>query len=281
MIPSGLDPAAVRAVAMDLDGTILGPSLELTDDLVESVAAAKRSGVEPIIATGRMLRSALPYARQLGVTAPLICYQGALIADVATGDWMLHRPVPVALAKEVLRELRETGEHVNLYVDDELYVAQVDEEALAYARHGRLTPHAVGDLESWISEPTTKIVVVGEPERMDDLGARLRASFDGRLFIAKSLPEFLEVAEPDVSKGSGLHWVCEHLGIEAKDVVAFGDNQNDRELLLEAGYGGAAGDADPTLAALADFAVPGPAEDGVAHFLRALAEARGVDSQPG
>ena len=89
------------------------------------------------------------------------------------------------------------------------------------------------------------------------------------------------MAEPDVSKGSGLHWVCEHLGIEAKDVVAFGDNQNDRELLQEAGYGGAAGDADPTLAALADFAVPGPQEDGVARFLQALAEARGVDSQPG
>ena len=139
----------------------------------------------------------------------------------------------------------------------------------------------MGDLVDWISEPTTKIVVVGDPGRMDDLGARLRASFDGRLFIAKSLPEFLEVAEPDVSKGSGLHWVCEHLGISAADVVAFGDNQNDRELLLEAGHGGAAGEADPTLAALADFAVPGPAEDGVAHFLSALAEARGVDSAPG
>ena len=281
MIPGGLDPKAVRAVAMDLDGTILGPSLELTPALVDAVAAAKRSGVEPIIATGRMLRSALPYAHQLGITAPLICYQGALIADVADGHWLLHRPVPVELAKEVLRELRETGEHVNLYVDDELYVAQVDEQAMAYARHGRLTPHPVGDLVDWISEPTTKIVVVGDPGRMDDLGSRLRASFDGRLFIAKSLPEFLEVAEPDVSKGSGLLWVCEHLGIDAAEVVAFGDNQNDRELLLEAGHGGAAGDADPTLAALADFAVPGPAEDGVARFLSALAEARGVDSAAG
>ena len=103
MIPSGLDPKQVRAVAMDLDGTILGPSLELTPALIDAVAAAKRSGVEPIIATGRMLRSALPYARQLGITAPLICYQGALIADVADGGWLLHRPVPVALAKEVRR----------------------------------------------------------------------------------------------------------------------------------------------------------------------------------
>ena len=70
MIPSGLDPGRVRAVAMDLDGTILGPSLELTDALVAAVAAVKRGGVEPIIATGRMLRSALPTRRQLGITAP-------------------------------------------------------------------------------------------------------------------------------------------------------------------------------------------------------------------
>ena len=94
MIPSGLDPKQVRAVAMDLDGTILGPSLELTPALIDAVAAAKRSGVEPIIATGRMLRSALPYARQLGITAPLICYQGALIADVADGA--LAAPPPGA-----------------------------------------------------------------------------------------------------------------------------------------------------------------------------------------
>ena len=274
MIPGSIDPKRVRAVAMDLDGTILGPSLELTPALVDAVAAAKRSGVEPIIATGRMLRSALPYARQLGITAPLICYQGALIADVADGSWLLHRPVPVALAKEVLRELRETGEHVNLYVDDELYVAQVDEQALAYARHGRLTPHPVGDLVDWISEPTTKIVVVGEPARLDVLETQLHDRFGQRLFIAKSLPHFLEVAEPEVSKGSGLRWVCRKLGIDPARVISFGDGANDIELLQEAGLGVAVEDADPALLPHAAFTVPSVEEDGVAAFLEELAAAR-------
>jgi Cof subfamily protein (haloacid dehalogenase superfamily) len=281
VIPSSIDPGRVRAVAMDLDRTILGPSLELTERLISGVKAVKRSGVEPIVATGRMLRSALPYARQIGVTAPVICYQGALIADPADGSWMLHRPVPVALAHEVLRELARTDEHVNLYVDDELYVAQVDEEARAYASHGRLQPHAVGDLVAWLDEPTTKIVVVGESGRMDRLEESLRDRFGGRLFIAKSLPTFLEVAEPDVSKGSGLHWVCEHLGIEPDNVVAFGDGQNDLELLEEAGHGGAVEDAEEKLLAIADFTVPSVVNDGVANFLHALAAARGVDSDAG
>ena len=274
MIPGSIDPKRVRAVAMDLDGTILGPSLELTPGLIDAVEQAKGSGVEPIIATGRMLRSALPYARQLGITAPLICYQGALIADVADGRWLLHRPVPVELAKEVLRELRETGEHVNLYVDDELYVAQVDEQALAYARHGRLTPHPVGDLVDWISEPTTKIVVVGEPARLDVLETQLHDRFGQRLFIAKSLPHFLEVAEPEVSKGSGLRWVCRKLGIDPARVISFGDGANDIELLQEAGLGVAVEDADPALLPHAAFTVPSVEEDGVAAFLEELAAAR-------
>ena len=97
MLPPGLDPAAVQAVAMDLDRTILGPSLEFTDALVDGGGApSSAAGIAPIIATGRMFRSARPYALQLGITAPVICYQGALIADPATGEWLLHRPIDVA-----------------------------------------------------------------------------------------------------------------------------------------------------------------------------------------
>jgi hydroxymethylpyrimidine pyrophosphatase-like HAD family hydrolase len=72
-LPDTLDPAAVQAVAMDLDRTILGASLELTPRLIAAVKATAASGVVPIVATGRMLRSSRPFALQLGVTAPLIC----------------------------------------------------------------------------------------------------------------------------------------------------------------------------------------------------------------
>jgi Cof subfamily protein (haloacid dehalogenase superfamily) len=274
-LPDALDPRSVRAVAMDLDRTILPAALEFTPATVAAVAAVREAGIVPIIATGRMFRSARPYAAALGVTAPLICYQGALVADPVSGRWLRHVPMPVPLAREVIGAVRDEGFHMNVYVDDELYVEELNREAKLYAQHARLEAHAVGDLERWLAEPTTKVVIVGEPPALDGLEERLRGRFDGRLFIAKSLPYFLEVALPGVSKGSGLRWVCDHLGIATADVVAFGDGENDVELLAEAGTAVAVVDADPKLLAHADATVPSVEDDGVAGFLEALVDSTG------
>ena len=272
MIPADVDAAAVEAVAMDLDRTILPRSLELTDRLVAAVAAVRATGVRPIIATGRMFRSARPFALRLDLDTPLICYQGALIADARSGEWLVHTPMPVPLAREVLGAL--DGQHVNVYVHDELYVEELNADALEYARHSKLEPRVVGPLDEWLTEPTTKIVVVGEPARLDVLETQLHDRFGQRLFIAKSLPHFLEVAEPEVSKGSGLRWVCRRLGIDPGRVISFGDGANDIELLQEAGLGVAVEDADPALLPHAAFTVPSVEEDGVAAFLEELAAAR-------
>ena len=129
-----------------------------------------------------MFASARPYALQLGVTAPVICYQGALVADPRTGEWLLHRPMDVALAHEVIEAVDAAGFHMNVYVDDELYVEELNEEAITYATHARLEAHAVGDLLAWLDRPTTKIVVVGEPAGVST-GSRTscgRASTAGR-----------------------------------------------------------------------------------------------------
>jgi Cof subfamily protein (haloacid dehalogenase superfamily) len=273
-LPSALDASCVRAVAMDLDRTILPDTLELRPRLIEAVRAVAAFGVVPIVATGRMLRSSLPFALQLGVTAPLICYQGALIADPQTGEWLRHEPMPVPLAREVIEACRKRDQHCNVYVDDELYVDELNVYALEYARHAKLEAHAVGDLLQWLTLPTTKIVVVGEPELLDALQIELRAQFGERLFIAKSLPFFLEVAQPGVSKGSALEWVCDRISIDAVHVVSFGDGANDIELLRDAGFGVAIEGADQILLDEAEATVPGPEHDGVARFLEALVSAR-------
>ena len=279
MIPAGLDVMAIDAVAMDLDRTILGASLELSDRLVRAVARVRRTGVEAIVATGRMFRSARPFALELELDTPLICYQGALIADPTTGEWLKHDPMPVPLAREVIGEVTAGGHHLNVYVDDELYVADLNPYALEYARHSKLEPHAVGDLLTWLHSPTTKIVVVGRPHDLDTLEVGLQARFGSRLFIAKSLPQFLEIAEPSVSKGTGLRWTCERLGIDTGRVMAFGDGQNDIELLETAGTGVAVEDADPLLLEHAAFTVPSVEKDGVARFLDELAAAREARAQ--
>ena len=227
-----------------------------------------------MLATGRMFRSVLPYAETVGVTAPLVCYQGAAVVDPVSREWLLHEPIPLELAREAIAAVDEEGFALNCYVDDELYVAAVTEAARAYADFQSIPLRAVGDLLAWIERPPTKLVVVDAPDRLDALRPRLEARFSERLFIAKSLPYFLELASPAISKGSGCAFVAEHLGFAAEQTVAFGDGENDLELIEWAGYGIAVGNAHAALRARADWVCPDAADEGVAQVLEALLDLR-------
>ena len=131
--------------------------------------------------------------------------------------------------RETIAALQEEGFRVNCYVNDELYVARAT-EAERYAWFQHLPIHEVGDLEVVAVEPPTKLVAIGDPDELDGLEARMKR-FAGRLYISKSLPFFLEFASPAVTKGSGLTFLAEHLGFTPERTVAFGDGENDVELL--------------------------------------------------
>ncbi len=144
----------------------------------------------------------------------------------------------------------------------------------AYADFQSLPVTPVGDLLAWLEHPPTKLVVVGDPAELDALRPRLVEQFGERLFIAKSLPYFLELASPRISKGTGLAFVAEHLGLPIADTVAFGDGENDFELLDRAGYGIAVENGHEELKARADWICPGVKEEGVAQVLEAYLDSR-------
>ena len=222
-----------------------------------------------------MFRSVRPYLVEAGIDDPVICYQGAVVADPRTGEFLRHEPIPLELARETIAVLGEEGFHVNCYVDDELYVDEVTPEAERYAGFQNLPLHEVGDLTAWLSAPPTKLVAIGDPDLLDGLEMRMKARFDGRLYISKSLPFFLEFASPEVTKGSGLGFLAEHLGFTRERTVAFGDGENDVELLEWAGFGVAVANAHPRVLAVADWVCPSAAEEGVAQVVEALLDSRG------
>lgn len=227
-----------------------------------------------MLATGRMFRSVLPYAEAAGVRAPLVCYQGAAVVDPVTREWLLHEPIQLELAREAIGAVEDEGFALNCYVDDDLFVAAITENARSYADFQSIPLHEIGDLLGWIERPPTKLVVVDEPTRLDALRPLLEERFDERLFIAKSLPYFLELASPAISKGNGLAFVAEHLGFTAERTVAFGDGENDLELLEWAGFGVAVENADEALRARADWVCPGAEGEGVAQVLEAVLDSR-------
>jgi Cof subfamily protein (haloacid dehalogenase superfamily) len=229
--------------------------------------AARAHDLRVIVVTGRMFQAARPY---LTGPEPVVCYQGAVIADPQTGRFLRHVPIPIELAREAIAAIQDAGHGLNCYVDDELYVTRVTPEAERYSSFQHIELHVVGPLLDWLDRPPTKLVVVGDPKKLDGLGAHLRERFDGRLFIAKSLPFFLELAHPDVSKGAGLQFVADRLGFTRDQTVAFGDGENDLELIDWAGYGVAVENADPMVKARADFVGPSVQEEGVAQVIEAF-----------
>ena len=239
-----------------------------------AITATRAAGIHVVLVTGRMFRSVRRYALEAGIDDPVVCYQGAVVADPVSGLWLRHVPIQLELARETIAALNAEGFGLNCYVDDELYVAEITPEARRYADFQDLELHPVGDLLRWLDRPPTKLVVIGDSEALDGLKQRMLDRFDGRLYISKSLPYFLEFASPEVTKAAGLAFLAEHLGFARERTVAFGDGENDIELVEWAGYGVAVDNADDRVKEVAEFVCPSVGEEGVAQVLEAYLDSR-------
>lgn len=268
-LPADL-PDAVEALACDLDRTLVADDLVIRPRTLAAIEDARAAGLRVVVVTGRMFQSVRPYVRAAGIPDPVVCYQGAAVVEPASGRFLLHEPIPLELARQAIAAVERRGFGLNCYVGDELYVASATPEAERYAVFQNLAMHAVGPLLDWLAEPPTKLVVIGDPDALDELAASLRRELGSRLFIAKSLPYFLELAKAGVSKGSGLAFVSRRLGFSLERTVAFGDGENDVELLEAAGYGVAVEGAHRRLLEIADHVCPPAAEEGVAQVVEAL-----------
>ncbi len=226
-----------------------------------------------LVVTGRMVQSLDHVLEPLAFREPRVCYQGAVVVD-ADGTWLRPDPLSIADAKDIVVALRDEGYMPNVYVGDELYVEKLTPWSDAYAgfQHLQITP--VGDLLEWIDVPPTKLVAVGEPDDIDELEVKMKAHFGDRLYITQSLPHFLEFATAGVTKASGLEFLAERLGIERSKIVAFGDGENDVELIEWAGFGVAVENAHDRVKAVADWVCGPAADESVAGAIEAVLDSR-------
>jgi Cof subfamily protein (haloacid dehalogenase superfamily) len=221
-----------------------------------------------------MFRSVERYLTDAGIPEPVVCYQGAAVVDPVSGEWLRHEPIELSLAKETISAVEDEGYGPNVYVADELYVANVTQAARDYAEFQHLEIHEVGSLLDWLRDAPTKVVCVGDPKALDGLEVRMKERFDGRLYISKSLPYFLEFAAPGVTKAAGLEFLAERMGFTREQTIAFGDGENDVELVEWAGYGVAVENAHERVKAVASWVCPSAEEEGVAGVLEALLDSR-------
>ena len=141
---------------------------------IAALQRAHAAGLPVIVVTGRMVQSVRQALEPAGLAAPVIGYQGAVVADERR-PWLRHEPIPLELAREAIAALADEGYSPNVYVDDELYVARVTPRRGRTRTSRTSTIHVVGALLDWLDEPPTKLVMRRRPGR----ARRARAADEG------------------------------------------------------------------------------------------------------
>ncbi len=263
----------IKLIALDLDGTLFGDDLIISERSRRAISAAQQQGTLVTIATGRMFGSARKIAAHLNISAPLICYQGAMVCHSETGEVLYHRTIPLHLAHEIITEAARRGLHLNLYLNDRLYVHHITPEALFYSKINMgLEINEVGDLHKWLdaqggAEPT-KLVIVTDAEQTDATLALFVQLHGERLQVTKSHPRFTEFTNAQCSKGRALAFLADYCGIEREEVMAIGDGHNDLDMIAWAGYGVAMSTSPPAVLQVARIICPPLAEDGAADTIK-------------
>jgi Cof subfamily protein (haloacid dehalogenase superfamily) len=263
--------AEIKLLIVDIDGTIAGKSNQVTNRVKTAIRAAQARGVRVGIATGRMYKSALKFHQEIGADFPLIAYQGAWIQDPATGTIHRHLPVPVKIARELIDYFEQSHLFnklsLHVYLDDRLYVRDINPDTELYIGRSGIPAHPVGDLRKVLTANPTKILAMSEDINLiDSLLLDLRDRYpQDTLHITTSVPIFLEATQSGVNKGSAIDYIATKLlGITAENVLAIGDNFNDVEMIDYAGIGVAMGNAPDDVRAIADWVAPHIEADGVA-----------------
>ena len=270
----------IRLIATDLDDTLLNEKNALSERTMAALRAAMATGCGVTLSSGRMMEAMLPFARKIGVNAPMLLYNGAMLYDHNTDETLYATRVPHDVALGVTRIIEAAGSYVQVYPGKGYYCQELLERTMAYARQINVpaTPTHM-PMSRWLEEhpgDVQKLLVIDtSAENADALQRRLREAYPHGASFLKSKPHYIEIMPEGVNKGASMAKLAELLGLKRDEVMCFGDGQNDVPMLEFAGAGWAMANGCAEARACTPLIAPPNSEDGVAQVIeRYLAEGR-------
>ena len=240
-----------RAIAVDLDGTLLNHEGKITPKTAEALAVAYQSGVMIILASGRMSARVKPFADQLKIPTSIVAYNGAQILEKDGELWKnsYTREISEAAREKIWEMARERSLFLNVYADQKLYGYQKNGEYAWSDFYAKQTKSVyeikTDDLSKLPKESIEKMLTIQTPEARDQLYTEMKPEFEPYCDVIKSNPEYLEFLESGTSKIEALKHLLQSKGLTSDDLLAFGDAENDLPMLQEAKLGIAMSNATP------------------------------------
>lgn len=266
-----LTPAATRTsapamIATDLDGTLLGVDGEVSPRNAAALARASAAGAHVVVATGRPVTSLTPVV-DAGFDGLAVCMNGAVVYDISARRIQSATVIEPAVLVDVVTELERLPYEFGLAVDRIAGDAEEFWAEPSYAHPWADRSYQRAERAALLASPAAKLLVAYREQSDEIFDAASRAGADRVTMTYSAGDGLFEVAAAGVTKGAVLARLAAGWGIDAADVVAFGDMRNDLEMLTWAGRSVAMANAIAEVAAAASEVGPRHDEDGVAQVL--------------
>ena len=272
----------IKAIVMDVDGTLTNDRKEITQKTKETLLNAQKQGILLILASGRPTTGLVGLGTELEMdknNGLFISYNGSKVVNFQTGEDLFNEPLSVEDAKAVLEHMKkfdvrpmiDKGEY--MYVND-VYNCMIkfrgeDFNVIKYeSRGGNYKLCEIDDLAAFVDYPLNKILTTSDPEYLEEHYLKIMEPFKDKLNCMFTAPFYFEFTAKNIDKAKALDTVLKPLNITADEVIAFGDGHNDISIVKYAGIGVAMENAVSDLKEIADEITLSNEQDGIAESLK-------------
>lgn len=285
-----------KLAAIDLDGTMLNQYGVVTQNTKEAIQKAQEAGIEVIIASGRPIDSIKTIAKEIKSEKYFISGNGAIIYDMAKNEIIYENTLKKQKVLEIIKICEENSIYYNIYTENEIVAKSLQCNVLYYHKENankeekdKTHINIVENVYDYIANRDEKIVkitvcdsnqaifnsIMRKLKELDEIEV-LEVSHMSRKMIRQGTEEipieyfYTEVSAKNVDKWNAIEFLKEKMDIKTEEIIAIGDNINDKKMIENAGLGIAMGQSDPKVKEVAKQITASNLEDGVAQFLYSI-----------
>ena len=245
-----------KLIALDIDGTLINSSNQITENVKLAIQKAKEKGIKVVLCTGRPLKGVEKFLDELSLREKgdyAATFNGALIQDTFTKDAISH----LTLNYEDLVNLY----NLSIEIGSRSHFTVLE----SHLTGTHLNVTTLDDVPKDIN--MSKFMMIDHPEILDECVKKIPQEYYEKYTIVRSTPFFLEILRPEANKGSGISLLAKELGLKQEEIICVGDAGNDKHMIEYAGLGVAMGNATDEIKEMADYVTLSNDEDGVAHVI--------------
>ena len=257
----------MKSVALDLDGTLLNSQKDISKENISILKELYSKGVEIFIVTGRSYSATEGVIKKLELPIIAICYNGAKVVNSKNSKVIYEQPLSEDIVKVLIEISRKNKVHLNLYQNEEWLVENKNNWQTKYYRDNIGLDAVEKKFDIFDSFKMTKALFVDERVNLLEIEKEIKEKLGNKVHLTYSQEKYLEVLNSDVNKGKTLEKILKDKGLELETCIAFGDANNDKEMLMIVGCGVAMGNAETELKSISKEVTDTNDNHGVYKFL--------------